>query len=227
MSLGHIAIIFALMLLLPLPLIQQAEAYKISHSIGIILSQTCLRIIKYHLVSSCPTYEDLANLDTSNQEWSGRFFVDDNGVFKRGNAPIKNSWLLYEWAEKDTWRIFVDPPHNSIDKIKLVFIETSFDTYYDRGHEFDSEGNRVLYHDRYVNSGCTEAIVNAKKWKEFVPDTINYLRNGCDPQHTSFNHIQLIPQKITPQDITTSYKYKHDKWIQYVKQYCIYKFKAC
>jgi hypothetical protein len=92
---------------------------------------------------------------------------------------------------------------------------------------FQNTNERVIYHDRYVDDDCRHATINAEKWKMLVADTIGYMRNNCDSAHTSFNHKEIIVTNMTEHDITTSQKYKDDQRLKYIKQFCIFKFKAC
>ena len=195
-----------------------------SHSVGLVLSQTCITLLKASIPTDCPTYEDLLQLDNSKIEWSGNFTTDENGFFHREPAPIKNSWRLYDHT--DEWLVFVDPPKGMHDRIKLITIHPNFDTYTMTVDNVIYNYTRIIYHDRYIEK-CKDATINADKWRILVPDTIYHMRKGCNPIHTSFNEIEYVPIPLFEHDVSTTQKYKHDKWIESVKTHCIFKFKAC
>ena len=222
--------------------------------IGIVNSKTCIILNQNNINSTCPTYKDLIILDTSNTKISGKFTTDDNGYFHRSNDAINNSYRYYDFD--DTLHLFVDPPSDMINRIKLIELRPNFDTYLDSENlsqdaEFElidvivnatytkdttktiqvlnqtQSYQRILYHDRYIDNNCRLAIINADKWQLLLPDTINLMRHNCDDAYTSFNNKELIPINATYQDITTSQKYKDDKRLQYIKEFCIFKFQTC
>lgn len=197
-----------------------------SHSVGVTLSKTCLTLISIDGPITCPTYEDLLQLDNSNHQWSGEFAVnEDTGIFERHEPKLTNSWRLYDHT--DDWLIIVDPPRGMHERIKLITIESNFDTYTDKADQTVVNYTRVIYHDRFVDGGCHSATINADKWKILLADTIHYMRQGCLSEHTSYNHTEYIPIQLTKHDISTSQKWKHQELLDYVSEHCIFKFKSC
>ena len=233
-----------------------------SHSVGIVLSQTCVTMLKNNVSTTCPTYEDLLSLDNSNRFYSGEFFTDENGFFKRGLPNFQNSWRFYDHTSE--WLVFVDPPPGMAERIKTITIHPSFDVYFDRAdkiifiekttksknvfdciQELPNKWNgttciryatvetvtqtpaRIIYHDRYVDDRCKQSTINADKYNELLADTIFYLRNGCAPESTSFNHTEIVPIPLTKHDIADTKDYQHKQWIENIKKHCIYKYKAC
>ena len=218
--------------------------------IGIELSNTCITMIKNNFTTTCPTYEELSQLDTSIEEYSGEFIVTD-GFYHRDESQYKNSWKRYE--SDPTIRIIVDPPAGMNERIKMIILKPNFDTYtlpdkkvqhsefeYITQTVFDNftkqekavqvlnqtqQFGRVMYHDRYVDDNCKDSTINADIWKTIIPDTIHYLRTDCTI--TSFVHEEIIHPNVTKMDITNSTDYQHKAWIERVKEHCIFKFKEC
>lgn len=195
-------------------------------NIGIVLSKLCITMIKNNFTSTCPTYEDLISLDSSNTIVSGGFEVDD-GYYHRVKSPMENN---ERWYDKDSqMRIFIDPPDTMANKIKIISLHPNFDTYLTSEGVTVADGKitRVVYHDRWVDNKCQNATVNTDKLHELLGDTIFYMRNNCDSKATSFIEKEIIVTNATEMDITTSQKYKDDKKLEYIKEHCIYKFRAC
>ena len=191
--------------------------------IGIDLSESCIILKKNNMITECPSYEDLIQLDSSIQEWSGKFVYDEDGWYHREAPPMKNSWRLYD--TENEFRIIVDPPKGMNNRIKMITIQPNLDTYIlptDRADNY----TRILYHDRFVDN-CRKAIINAELWEMLSVDTVMYMRHGCDNKWTTFNHIELIPIELVEHDISTSQKWKHDQWIKNVTTHCIFKYRAC
>lgn len=207
---------------------------NLTKRIGITLSNSCIIMVSNNFTTNCPSYEDLFILDSSNTSWSGNFTTDYNGFFHREDPPIDNSYRLYQFDSKV--RIFIDPPHP--DRYKLITIVPNFDTYFIAGDLIQRQeytlinvtqaGNstqkainysylnqtqeygRVLYHDRYVDN-CKSSVIDAEDWEILLVDTINFLRNDCLPQHTSFDEREVIIPEYDEIDITTSPNYQA-KW---------------
>ncbi len=195
-----------------------------SHSIGVVLSKTCLTILSANLSTTCPSYEVLRQLDNSNLYMSGDF-VYKNNILQREEPKFKNSWNYYAYDESDTWRIFVDPPREYLSRIKLITIENNFDVYIDRADRKIINNTVIEYHDRYINN-CWASTVNSDYWETLIPDTIFYMRNGCKG-FTSFTERVEIYLEPTEQDYTTSYKYQYDQWLKNVTENCIYEYGKC
>lgn len=85
----------------------------------------------------------------------------------------------------------------------------------------------VIFHDRYVDERCKHAVINADKWLQLLPDTINFMRNNCDESFTSFNHKEIVTKTLTPQDITTTQKYKDEQRLKWIKENCLAKYGSC
>jgi len=87
--------------------------------------------------------------------------------------------------------------------------------------------NVTVYHDRYIDLKCKNAIINADKWFVLLPDTIDYMRNNCEKSHTKFDNKEIITRNYTAQDISTSQKYKDEQRLKWIKENCIFKINSC
>lgn len=218
--------------------------------IGIELSNTCIIMIKNNFTTTCPSYEELATLDSSIFKYSGKFITTD-GFFHRDKTQYKNSWKLYE--NDPMIRIIVDPPVGMSERIKMIILKPNFDTYilpdskqqesvfenidktvngtFTKEKKTISTLNqtqyygRILYHDRYVDEGCKDATINADIWKIIIPDTINYLRTDCEI--TSFIDKEIIYPNYTQIDVSNSTSYQYKQWLSQTKEFCIFKYKEC
>lgn len=211
---------------------------KISHdlsglknNIGVTLSQSCLIAVKNNFKTTCPTYEDIVHLDSSNTDVSGEF-VKIDGFFHRDKAQMKNSWRWYDMDQSQ--RVFIDPSGGMMDKVKMITIVPNLNTYYQKSDMIRKQSANsnmqeivlVLYHDRYVK-GCKEATINAGGWKELLDDTIIYMQNNCSASFTQVETIELIQTNKTQFDISTSKKWIYDEWLKWVKEFCLFTYGIC
>jgi len=198
--------------------------------IGVVLSKTCITMIKNDIPTTCPTYKDLVILDSSLTDVSGKFTTDDDGFFHRVEPGLKSSWRYYDHDTEI--RIFVDPPYGMAERIKTISLQPNFDNYLvtedltqgDYGSE--SQFATVVYHDRYIDK-CKYATINADKWELLLADTIHYMRNNCNPDHTSYYEREVINATKTEIDVTTSPNWQYQKWLEEVSNFCIFKFRQC
>ena len=212
-------------------------------------------MIKHNITTTCPSYKELVDLDSSNTYVSGEFVIDENGYFHRANSPLKESWAWYDWDNSQ--RIFVDPPLGMLDKIKMIYIQSNFYNYFIVGDMTqksnikyieikvtDDFGNnstitravsnyvelqeteRVIYHDRHVDK-CRVATINADKWKILLPDTINYMQNECDESYTNVIIKEIIPAIKTEIDYSTSPAWKYKLWLENAIKNCTSSYGAC
>jgi len=217
----------------------------LERKIGITISNTCIQMIKNNIESTCPSYEELYLLDSSNEYISGKFVTDDNGFFHRGFSPITNSWKWYDFD--NNLRLFIDPPTDMKSHIKLIEIKHNFDTYTINGNltqpsqytdketlitnnlnqtetittkiQTQQEG-RIVYHDVYVDKHCWSAIINSDRWEEILDSVILHLRKNCDEELTIPGTIEFIPAIKTEIDITTSPHWQYQQWLKEVQIKC-------
>jgi hypothetical protein len=218
--------------------------------IGISLSKQCVTMITNNYTTNCPDYRVLHQVDSSIASVSGGFV--DEPYYHREPPIMQQSWRYYDYD--NTPRIFVDPSADMSTRMKTITLLSNFDTYMLSEKSISQQyeivpinvtsafGNttrtiliknqtadyqRIIYHDRYVDATCKHATINADKWQTLLADTISYLRNNCDEKHTSFVSVELIPANFTEQDISTSQKYTDEVRLKYIKEFCIFKYKAC
>lgn len=212
-------------------LTQQAEAaqsYK-GKAIGIIIEKSCL------ISSKCLNYKDIVNLDNSNPVYAGKF-TEKKGDLVRNCTSKQNNhqWLQFE----KNFTIMVDPCLKFQNQIQTISIVTKLDEYHILGQEKVVEAKstpdakatmkvRTYSKDRYVDSTCTHSIITAKNWKVILPDTVNYLRSGCNPNYTKISTIVLDVKQLATHDISTSYKWKLQEQYDYIKKNCLHKRNAC
>ena len=191
-----------------------AHAFVDSNSYGITLSQGCKTNLKNNLTTTCPTYEEIMVLfpDTSDRKIIGDFGMK-NGIFQRLTSNYKNAEGYYTLGREAT--MFIDPPVKLWNKLKIIEIRPNLDEYkLPKNKSYNTtEHSLTLGFGRYIDS-CRTAYVDSKDWIFLVGDSINLINNKCDPEFTQFNGTRTTYfQKIT-HDITTSYKYKLEKWIK-------------
>ena len=181
-------------------------------SVGVNLSKTCITSIKNNLTTTCPDYRILQELgfDTSHK-YSGKLEFSD-GYWHRKQL-VKNDYMLYDL--KNGYNILVDPSSSLSQRVKMITISNNFNQYLLSEDMVKINNTRIIHKDRYVDK-CNEAIINSDTWLETLADTINYLRSGC--KGTLLNTVDTIHDNHTKQQIDTSNKWKHDKWLAEAKK---------
>ena len=198
------------------------------NSIGITISKSCL------MSDHCLKYRNIMYLDNSNKKQLG-FFVEKNGDYSRQYTPRQNN---AEWLRFSDQNVIVDPPSKVADRIRIIYVVPQLDEYHDTGQYVVKESKvtsdakatqavRVYSTNRSVDSHCNKAIITAKDWLVILPDTISYLQHDCDPKFTKIKTTVEIKTPITKHDISTSTKYKLDKFYDMVKQDCTKSRNAC
>ncbi len=231
----------------------QAEVYDYY---GIQVSNVCYRMLQYNVTSNCPSYEAIMAVipDNSNRDRSGDFIIKDN-ILQRG-MPQQQKHLAYYPQTTNKTVIFIDPPNDILSNIKMIFIEnklkdfklpiqpgtprpeirnqTATCDYYNATTNVNSTGLCTAISDnvrylgdlRYVNN-CAEATISAEEWLWLLGDTINYMRNNCNANFTSFNDVKTITTPRYQHDITTSNKWLHETFIDWVKENCLTTYGIC
>lgn len=188
-----------------------AERAGLSKTVGIILSNSCITQLEANMLYKCPSYDAILELglDTSKKE-SGEFETE-NGITRRGKPLFKNHFRLYDFD--NDWNIIVDPDGEMASRIKLIHIESNFNSYF-ANTDFDKINHtRTIHINRYVEN-CSIATLDSKIWFEGLADTIFYLRSGCKPTHTAINETITIYDPITEHDISTSRDWQHKQWLK-------------
>ena len=181
---------------------------------GIALSRTCLSMISNGISSDCPTYQEINTLfpDTTNPDIAGKFKIID-GLYQRDTPPVKNPWRFYYYSIEPV--LWVDPPSDARSRLIMITIESSLPEYKTGDESKKMDDYSISFQkDRWVDDKCHEAKVTAKTWVYLTGDTLNYLKHSCDKAFTSFDGTVKMEFLKSYQDISTSYKYKHDLWIK-------------
>ncbi len=204
-------------------LIPTADAVRIVDDYGITVSKKCLTMIKNNMTSDCPTYEQILELfpDTSPRQYIGDFKIIDNLVQREPmKLKIDNCWHFLNslaWTQSKT--VWIDPPGCMQPYMKMITIESNFNEYPIAGITSHMTNNTILMgNERYVNSGCTESIINAKNWLFLTGDMLRLMNHDCDPAFTSFDHIKKFYFEKSNQDIATSNKHKLDEFFKNAKE---------
>ncbi len=194
---------------------------------GITVSNTCLVMHKNNITTDCPTYESIMVLfpDTSNHDVSGKFIFKDN-MIQRDKPQFKNSYNWYTFLGHETV-LFIDPDTYTQKEIGMITIHPQLGLY-----KINKMSGKVEDNKRYLGTGryiedCRNAAIDGKNWIFLLGDTINYLRNNCEAQYTQFNSTIEYQAKLTDHDITTSNKWLHETFIEWVKENCLYEYDKC
>lgn len=220
MSLGYFVLGFFLILQLP-SIYNTAEA-TLSDDIGVVLSNSCIAMIRANM-TGCPTYEEILFLfpDNTDRYFSGDFVYED-GYLQREKPKFDNAYRYYNYDNEK--RFWVDPSSRVQENIKLIIIEPRLDEY-KIGNQIITNSSVQVGHDRYVD-GCKIARISAANWQVLLGDTIHYMGNNCGSEFTGFEEIKTKTWERTLHDITTSYKYQLEQWLKKAiadcgKNYCI------
>jgi len=193
---------------------QSIDISKLEKFIGVRLSNTCVTLIKNN-IDVCPTYEELYQLDSSNESVSGKFLIDD-GYYHRDSAKFKNSW---EWYKYDnTPRIMIDPPAGMEKKIKMITIQPRLETYFLADDHKVDENTRTYHYGRYIDR-CHDATMSADNWKSILPDTIYTMRIGCTISQFDNSFSEIL--SVTEIDIASTNYWKYKTWLEDTKAKCL------
>lgn len=212
------------------PTIERNKGY----AIGIVLSNTCIALVKAGS-DRCPSYEELATLDNSIPAYSGAFQKTD-GFYQRVPPKYPNTMGFYQYDP--TFRIFVDPPKTT--NMPLIIIETRLPEYHVDGQFKVKEikdnslkdskalkSVRDYSHTRYVDKTCSFATITSDNWKKVLPDTITYMKAKCDPNYTQVLTTAKDIRTLKNHDISTSAKYKLEKFYQDAIKNCSKSYGTC
>ena len=185
---------------------------------GIVLSNTCLTMLKNNISTNCPGYDEIMALfpDTSNQKVSGGFIYKD-GILQREEPQYEHHYNNYIYESKD--KMWIDPPGDVLDRIHLITI-TSRDFIYPIKDQKITDSSIKIGQGRYIAPNCRSAIITAENWPYLLGDTMVLLLHNCDRTFTNFDEIKIQTWERTKHDITTSYKWKLDQWVKESKEKC-------
>ena len=179
---------------------------------GIMLDNTCKTMIKNNISSNCPTYEDIITLfpDTSNRKISGEFGYY-NGFYQRLPTKFIDSFEYYHFGDNNI--LFIDPPAQTAERIKLIEIKANLKEYkLPNNKSYDTKNHTLtLGVGRYI-SACQHAYIDSSNWTYLLGDTIFHMQHGCSEDSTTYVSKTTTQLNKTKHDISTSYKYKLAQW---------------
>lgn len=205
---------FLLLLFLPLVFLFIPQTDAATPQYGIDLSRTCLAMISNGIESDCPTYQEINTLfpDTTDPKIAGSFKTID-GIYQRDTPPMQNPWRFYYYSPEPV--LWIDPPSDAKSRLIMITIESSLPEYKTGEESTKMDDYTVSFQkDRWVDDKCKEAKITAKTWVYLGGDTLNYMKHGCDKSFTSFDGTVTKEFAKSYQDISTSFKYNHDKWVK-------------
>lgn len=229
MGLYIYVLLLVALITLTIPGVEAATQSYQGKAVGIIIEKSCL------ISTNCLDYSDIVSLDNTDPKYMGGFVEKNGDVYRNSNSKHNN----YRWLEfQKNFTIIVDPPLKFHNQIPMITIVSKLDEYHlpgqDKIIEYKqtpdakaTEKIRSYSHTRYVGTTCYNAIITAKNYQVVLPDTINYLRMGCDPNHTKINSITLEKTTLIKHDIAMSSKAKLDKFYAKVLKECTKTRNAC
>lgn len=159
--------------------------------ISVFLSDSCLKMIKNHIASNCPTYDKLRPVDNSNPLFDGQWI---NDTWYHRAPSLSNQYTFFT----NHFIVELDPNSGFATHSRSIIIQPNSFTYINPDDKI-SNHTRVEYHDRFVTS-CE--LANVASYPDFnqtlwlINDTINYFENGCTK--TNFNGIVKQQMPDTP-----------------------------
>ena len=181
--------------------------------VSITLSDACKKS------PNCPSILELADkYDTTDRKKSGDFAKKGDG-WARAKPPIKNHWLFYK---NNT--VFVEPGYDVLVRSKQIIVEPPVHMWYKLDKDKKIKDNTFIdYHNRYIDS-CSLARISYDPF--LLEDTINYLLGDCKVK-SGYNEKKVTKKPYTKHDISTSYKWKDQKWREQVIKECLKSRNAC
>lgn len=204
---------------------QHAEAAQPIKGIAIYIDKTTQ-------ISKKVTYTDLKDYDNSPKEIGQ--LITKNGITKRIYTDKQNNSEWLRFSDKPI--IVVDAPGNVANKLKTMTIASQLPeflrpdqykvTEFKSGDAKAVKSIRMTSHSWYVDSRCRDGIITAHDWKVLLPAMIQYLNSDCTGS-MPYNNTKSDIKLLTKHDISTSYKYKDEKWLDIIKKDCLQKRNSC
>ena len=196
---------FSLGILLLIPGLAYADQY------GIVLGKTCKTMLINH-IQGCPSYEELSVLFPDNTDKRLGQLEEIDGIMQRGQSKLLHPENFYKYATGNI--IWLDPIEEVRKRIKVISIEPSLPEYKIGNESRKMDDYTISFgKDRYINSNCSEIKITAKDWVFMTGDAMNLLKHNCDLSVSSFNATKTFKFEKSYQDISTSAKYIHDRWV--------------
>ena len=183
---------------------------QIDNVVSIQLSNTCIAIVKSNDTKTCPTYEVLAPVDTTNQKKIGKF-IETKGYFHREKPRLVNPSIYFQ--NNVTFTVCVDCPNDILRSSLQIIITHEPFKWIKRSDNTITNNTRFEYVNRSME-GCQKATIYYSE--SLLNDTINYLKSNC--KDTQFNEKIVITKPYTKHDISTSKAYQYQKWLAEAKK---------
>lgn len=133
---------------------------------------------------------------------------------------MQEHFQWYRYSDKSV--IWLDPPTDIMTRANLITIVNDVKPYKLGVESMTMQYNTAyLGKDRWVDERCQKAVIPKDSWMLMVGDTIRYMQHDCDPKYTTIKTIMEVKTEKSIQDITTSYKWQLDKWLDEVKKKCL------
>ena len=182
--------------------------------ISITLSDACKRS------ANCPSVLEVAEqYDTSDRKKSGDFVKKGDG-WARAKPQIRNHYLFYQ----QNVTVFVEPNYDVLVRSKQIIVEPPVHIWYKLDKDKKVKDNTIIdYHNRYIDS-CSFARISYDPF--LLNDTVNYLKHDCKVK-SEYDEKKVTKKPYTKQDISTSYKWKDQKWREQIIKECTKARNAC
>ncbi len=218
--------IFVIPILLLVAFLPSSEAITNNQHIGIVISDTCKKLILSNSTTNCPTYEDILLLfeDTSDKTRSGDFDYNEQGFYERQPAQMKNHREYYRYTagtqytdEKNIY--WVDPPADLLlSGAKKIIIEAG--NFWYAIDQVVNSSRIDIGNNRYVSSTCSYSIITASNWIFLLGDTMQYMKHDCHWNYTNFHDNFTYYWDATQHNIENTAKWQYEQLIKNTKETC-------
>jgi len=172
-----------------------------SSDIGVILSNTCLTMIKNNVTSNCPTYYDIQLLNLN-------IIFDPNVIVDPNIDIISHIRLITLVTNLDNYKIQPNSTNTNYDHLT-----DSFD--YSMGKS------------RYIDESCSQATITVQDSLFLLNDTINYMINDCDEEFTNADTIKTWSKNATAINYSDYTYYKYKSWLDDTINNCTKQYGIC
>lgn len=206
------SVFIALVIIIVFVVVLAAFEYAYAEQYGISLGKTCKTMLKNN-ITGCPSLEEISIPfpDNTNPKLGQLKIID--GILQREQSKLLHPERFYTYYTGSI--LWLDPPEEVRKRIKVVTIEPSLPEYKIGAESKQMDDYNITFgKDRYINANCSEIKITAKNWLFMVGDAMNLLKHKCDLSVSTFNATKTFNFVKSYQDISTSAKYKHDKWVK-------------
>lgn len=186
-------------------------SFAFADEYGIALGKTCKTML-INDIPGCPSYEELDVVFPDNTDPRLGLLVPIDGIIQRNQPLFLHPEEFYRYHTKTV--MWLDPPEEVRKRIKMITIEPSLPPYKIGAESIQMDDYNIKFgKDRYINANCSEIKITAVNWLFMTGDAMNLLKHGCDLSVSTFDASVSYNFTKSYQDISTSAKYKHDRWV--------------